>query len=159
MCRLRQLFMILVCLLLAGPLACYPQATEVDQITGTIQDASGAAVPNAQIRAIQTETGLIRTTSSGSDGSYVLSSLPIGPYRFESSATGFKTYIQTGIVLQVNVNPTINAKLEIGSNAGEWRISDAQVDQIQALFDEVLRGIARHPLGGARKASGAAERT
>src|ERR1700742_3691271 len=109
--RLRQFSVFLGCLLMAVPLTCYPQATEVDQITGVIQDTSGAAVPNAQIRAIQTETGLIPPTSSGSDGSYVLSSLPIGPYRFEATASGFKTYIQTGIVLQVNVNPTINARL------------------------------------------------
>jgi hypothetical protein len=41
--------MILVRLLLGAPLACYPQTTEVDQITGTIQDTSGAAVPNTEI--------------------------------------------------------------------------------------------------------------
>jgi HPt (histidine-containing phosphotransfer) domain-containing protein len=54
-------------------------------------------------------------------------------------------------------------KMEIGFSTGEWRISNAQVDQIQALFDEVLTGIARHPLGRmdpvARNGNGAAERT
>jgi HPt (histidine-containing phosphotransfer) domain-containing protein len=51
------------------------------------------------------------------------------------------------------------ASLESGSSAAEWTLADAQVDQIQALFDEVLLGIARHPLGGTRNLSGAAERT
>src|SRR4029453_2409737 len=36
------------------------------------------------------------------------------PYRFEAALPGFRTYVQTGIVLQVNANPTINAVLEVG---------------------------------------------
>ncbi|HTZ56709.1 MAG TPA: carboxypeptidase regulatory-like domain-containing protein [Acidobacteriaceae bacterium] len=113
--RLRQLLILPVCILFTWPLVCFPQATEVDEITGTIQDTSGAAVPNAEVKVIQTDTGFTRTATSGSDGSYILSNLPIGPYRFEASASGFKTYIQNGIVLQVNINPTINARLEIGA--------------------------------------------
>jgi hypothetical protein len=150
--RLRQFSVILGCLLLAAPLTCYPQATEVDQITGTIQDTSGAAVPSAQIRAIQTDTGLIRTTSSGSDGSYVLSSLPIGPYRFEATASGFKTYIQTGIVLQVNVNPTINAKLEIGSVSQQVEVqaSAAMAETQTAAVAQVInsQSVVDLPLNG-----------
>ena len=36
---------------------------------------------------------------------YTLASLPIGPYRLDVSLQGFKSYSQTGIVLQVNSNP------------------------------------------------------
>src|SRR6201996_6466430 len=111
---LRQ-FCLVAGLVLCVPLQGHPQATEVDQITGTVQDTSGATIANAEIKAIQTDTGFVRTTTSGGDGSYTLSNLPIGPYRIEVSASGFKTSIQTGIVLQVNINPSVNAKLEIGS--------------------------------------------
>ena len=43
--------------------------------------------------------------------------LPIGPYRLEVSLSGFRTYAQTGIVLQVNASPTINVTLPLGDLA------------------------------------------
>jgi hypothetical protein len=91
----------------------WAQATS--QIQGTVQDASGAAVPGAEVKATQTDTSTVRTTTSGADGTYVLPNLPIGPYRLEVSKQGFTTYVQTGIVLQVNSNPTINMALNVGA--------------------------------------------
>src|SRR5207248_2070445 len=51
-----------------------------------------------------------------------LTSLPVGPYRFEASLPGFRTYVQTGIVLQVNNNPVINAVLEVGRVADQVEV-------------------------------------
>src|SRR3954466_12341999 len=93
----------------------FAQATAVVQISGVITDPNGGLIPHAQIKATQTDTGLVRTTATGADGSYLLSNLPIGPYRLEASAEGFQTRAQTGIVLQVNTNPTINLTLAVGS--------------------------------------------
>ena len=59
------------------------QAQNTAQIQGTVQDASGAAVPGAEVRATQTETGAVRGAVSDTDGTYVLANLPIGPYRLE----------------------------------------------------------------------------
>ncbi len=47
-------------------------------------------------------------------GSYILSNLPIGPYRLEAALPGFRTFVQTGIVLQVNGSPAVNPVLEVG---------------------------------------------
>jgi len=99
--------------LCAAPL--FPQATAVVQITGSVADASGGAVAGAKITATQTSTGFSRETTSAADGAYVLSSLPIGPYRLQASASGFKSYARDGIVLQVNTNPTVNVVLEVGA--------------------------------------------
>ncbi|HYR87940.1 MAG TPA: carboxypeptidase-like regulatory domain-containing protein [Terriglobia bacterium] len=44
-------------------------------------------------------------------GSYVL---PIGPYKLEATLGGFRTFSQTGIVLQVGANPEVNISLEVG---------------------------------------------
>ena len=63
--------------------AVWAQATA--QIHGTIQDSSGAAVATAEVKAVDTDTGVERTVISASDGSYVLSTLPLGPYRLEVS--------------------------------------------------------------------------
>ena len=62
----------------------------------------------------QTETGLKRNAVTNETGSYTLTNLPIGPYRLEAVLPGFRTYAQSGIVLQVNDNPIVNAVLEVG---------------------------------------------
>src|SRR6516225_4325907 len=85
------------------------------QIQGLVQDATGAAVPDAAIRATQTETGTVRATNSGADGTYVLLNLPLGPYRLEVSKQGFAAYVQTGIVLQVESQATIDVVLKVGN--------------------------------------------
>ena len=63
----------------------------------------------------QTDTGLARTVVTGENGTYVLPNLPTGPYRLEAMLQGFRTYSQTGIVLQVAATPEINVTLAIGS--------------------------------------------
>jgi len=95
--------------------AAWAQSAAVSQISGSVQDSSGSAVAGAQITVTQTDTSLVRIAQSGADGSYVLQSLPIGPYRMEVTKEGFSTYVQSGIVLQVNSNPTIAATLAVGS--------------------------------------------
>src|SRR5204862_1183709 len=90
----------------------WAQATA--QISGTARDQSGAVLPGVEIHVTQTETGISRDTITNETGSYVLPNLPIGPYRLEASLPGFRTYAQTGIVLQVNSSPVINPLLEVG---------------------------------------------
>jgi Carboxypeptidase regulatory-like domain/TonB dependent receptor len=105
----------LFCVLFVFLLACssvWAQATA--QISGTVKDQSGAVLPGVEVTATQTETGVARTTISNETGSYVLPNLPVGPYKLEASLSGFRTFVQTGIVLQVNTSPVINPVLEIG---------------------------------------------
>ncbi len=90
----------------------WAQATA--QISGTVRDQSGAVLPGVEVTATQTATGITRNTVSNETGSYVLSNLALGPYRLEAALPGFRTYAQTGIVLQVNSSPVINPVLEVG---------------------------------------------
>src|SRR5207302_5166773 len=83
-------------------LAAWAQAVSTSQVSGTIQDSSGAAIPGAQVRLIQTDTEAVRSILTGTDGAYILTNLPIGPYRLEVSKEGFATYVEKGIVLNVN---------------------------------------------------------
>src|SRR6185295_8918648 len=71
------------------------------QLSGTVRDSSGGVLPGVNVTVTQTNTGLVRTTVTESDGVYLLTNLPTGPYRLEVALQGFKTYVQTGIVLQV----------------------------------------------------------
>jgi Carboxypeptidase regulatory-like domain len=85
------------------------------QINGTVLDASGGAVPGASVKVTNTDTALVRTVESASDGTYAVPDLPVGPYRVDVSKQGFATAVQTGIVLQVVSNPTVNVTLKVGN--------------------------------------------
>src|SRR5207248_102484 len=90
----------------------WAQATA--QVSGTVKGQSGAVLPGVEGTATQTATGVKRTVLTNETGSYVLSNMPLGPYRLEAGLPGFRTFVQTGIVLQVNSSPVINPVLEVG---------------------------------------------
>src|SRR5438874_8407381 len=92
------------------------------QISGTVKDSTGAVLPGVEITATQTETGIARSTVSNETGGYVLPNLPVGPYKLEASLPGFRTFVQTGIVLQVNSNPVINVTLEVGQRSEQVEV-------------------------------------
>jgi len=101
-------------LLVCFPLL-YAHAQATAQISGTVLDASGAAIAGAQVQITNTGTNAVRTVQSSDDGSYSFPNLPIGPYKLDVSKQGFTTYVQSGIVLQVNTNPTVNVTLQVGA--------------------------------------------
>jgi hypothetical protein len=116
-----------VCGFMLACVPAWPQATTTSNISGTVQDGSGLAVPGAEVRATQTETGLVRTVASSADGTYLLSNLPIGPYQLQVSKAGFSTYVQSGIVLQVNSNPTIEVGLKVGAVSEQVQVEASAV--------------------------------
>jgi hypothetical protein len=85
------------------------------QINGTVVDDGGGVLPGATVTASQTNTGFRRDVVTNEAGVFTIPNLPIGPYRLEVTLSGFRTYVQTGIVLQVNSNPVIAVKLQLGS--------------------------------------------
>jgi hypothetical protein len=93
--------------------AAWAQATA--ELNGRVTDESGAVLPGVTVTATQTATGFMRTVATDEAGSWLMPNLPIGPYRLEVSLQGFRTYVQTGIVLQVDARPTINAVLAVGN--------------------------------------------
>src|SRR2546422_634724 len=107
-------FTIMVAMLVCAWTCTDTWAQATAQISGTARDQSGAVLPGVEIKVTQTETGITREAVTNETGSYVLLNLPIGPYRLEAMLPGFRTYAQTGIVLEVNSNPVINVALEVG---------------------------------------------
>ena len=93
----------------------WAQATA--QINGTVTDSSGGVLPGVTVTVIQTDTGFRREVVTDDMGSYVLTSLPLGPYRLEAVLSGFRTYSQIGIVLQVASNPVVPVTLQLGDLA------------------------------------------
>ncbi len=128
----------------------FAQATA--QISGTARDQSGAVLPGVEITATQTDTGITRTTVTNETGSYVLPNLALGPYRLEAGLPGFRTYAQTGIVLQVNSSPVINVVLEVGqvSEQVEVQANAALVETRNSTVGSIIENerILELPLNG-----------
>ncbi len=95
------------------------------QMSGSVRDSTGAVVPGAQVTATQTDTGLTRNSTSGSDGAYTLPNLPVGPYTLDVKKEGFTTYHQSGIVLQVGSSPTVDIVMQIGAVSQEVNVQAA----------------------------------
>ncbi|HTI44641.1 MAG TPA: carboxypeptidase-like regulatory domain-containing protein, partial [Vicinamibacterales bacterium] len=112
MSRIARALLVLVVVLLS---AAHVWAQATAQINGTVADASGAVLPGVTVIAVQTETGFRREAVTDGTGSYALLNLPTGPYRLEATLSGFRTFSQTGLVLQVGSNPVIPVKMELGS--------------------------------------------
>ena len=88
---------------------------QLSQISGTVLDSTGAAIPGAAVKVTNTATGLVRNVVTDADGTYVLPDLPVGPYRMDVNKEGFASFAQTGIVLQVATSPVIQATLKVGN--------------------------------------------
>ena len=109
--------------------AAYGQETA--SIVGTVTDPSGAAVPGAKITITNTETGLVRSTTTNATGSYAARELAIGHYNVRVEAAGFKAYERTGITLNVNDTVRADAALQVGE-ARESVTVEANAIQVQA---------------------------
>src|SRR6476646_7515636 len=108
--------------LLCGVLLVVVAATNVlaqatAQITGTVKDASGGVLPGASVIATQTDTGFSREVVTDAGGLFSFPGIPIGPYKLEVALAGFRTSVQTGIVLQVNTNQIVPVALALGEIA------------------------------------------
>lgn len=84
-------------------------------IYGQVTDATGAAVPGAQVSVSNTDTNLTRTLETNSAGEYRIELLPVGSYRVEITKLGFKKVVLEGIVLQVNVPGRVDATMQLGN--------------------------------------------
>src|SRR5260370_1860134 len=84
-------------------------------IAGSVTDSSGSPVAGAKVTATNVQTNVARSANTAQDGSYSLPFLPIGTYRIDIDVSGFKKFEQTGVVLEVNRNPKVDAVLQVGA--------------------------------------------
>ena len=99
--------------ILLSPVALCAQETTAS-LRGTVLDPSGARVPSATVSAIQAETEFTRSVASDAEGNYLLVLLPVGHYRLEVTAPGFRKYVQEGISLSVNQVALVPVHLQVG---------------------------------------------
>src|SRR5947209_2522257 len=83
-------------------------------LSGTVTDASGAVIPNAQITARNSATGVSREATSDAAGFYLIPSLLPGSYDVRVSAKGFSTDVQSNITLAVGAQQLLNFPMRVG---------------------------------------------
>jgi Carboxypeptidase regulatory-like domain len=106
-------------------------------LTGTVTDASGAAVAGAQVNLTDSQNGINDTTSTNGSGDYVFGSLPIGSYNLTVSAPGFKKYEAKGIVLRVAEKARVNVPLQVGAINTEVVVQGSEVAQVETESSEL----------------------
>src|SRR5580693_6065790 len=83
-------------------------------ISGTVTDASGAAVTGANVSLTNTSTSEKRTETSGDDGHYTFVNLFQGQYRIDVEKQGFKHFDRPNVIVQVQQDTHVDAALTVG---------------------------------------------
>ena len=140
---LRKLYVFAVALFAAALLfsvSSFAQSTSGD-VTGTILDASGAAVPNATVTAENAGTGIKASATTNAAGQYRFTNLPVGSYNITATAAGFTSSSVKGLAVQLNQTLTQNITLQVGATStsvevtGAAAVIDTTTAQVQNTFE------------------------
>jgi hypothetical protein len=95
-------------------------------ISGNIADPQGAAVPNADVKAVGKENNQEFNATSDNSGLFKLSLLPVGTYRLEITKNGFRKSVFGNVEVEVGVDRGMGTiKLEIGEVTSTVEVSAA----------------------------------
>src|SRR5689334_20557800 len=89
--------------------------TTTASISGTVVDSTGGVLPGAAVSAINTGTGIKRTTTSNGDGRFYLPELPPGPYELAITLQGFDSIVRKGITLSVGQQASLTVPMTVGA--------------------------------------------
>ncbi|MGD0788457.1 MAG: carboxypeptidase regulatory-like domain-containing protein [Terracidiphilus sp.] len=100
---------------------------QVDEgsITGTVQDATGAVVANAQVTLLNTDQGITLQTKTNDSGGYTFSPVRIGHYSLSVTAKGFAKTTQQNLTLNVAQTLLVNVQLKLGSASETVEVTTA----------------------------------
>ena len=108
--QIKAFSVLFVCLLtIAGGDMAFGQAT--GSISGTVTDASGSAVPGANVTVTVPATGLTRSSTTNEAGEYIVPLLGVAIYNVQVEQKGFQTAAAQDIRLQVDEHREMNFKL------------------------------------------------
>jgi outer membrane receptor protein involved in Fe transport len=109
-------------------------------ILGTVTDSSAAAVSGATVTVKNLDTGLVRTVTTSTDGSYAIPELPIGNYSVTVEMSGFKSAVVTGIRVEVSSERRADLTLQTGEVSQRIEVTGDTLPQVEST-DNTLGGI------------------
>lgn len=113
------------------------RAQDTGYISGTITDKTGAAVVGAEAALTNVAGSLTRTTTSNTDGAYVISGLPGDTYNLVVTAKGFQKYSVQKIVLSVAEKARIDVQLTVGAVTETVEVTGESVAQVETTSSEL----------------------
>lgn len=130
-----------------------PTSAEVGgSISGTVQDASNALVPDATVKATDIDTSASQQVTTNGEGFYSFPDLPVGRYNITIERSGFRPYHRSGIVIDTNSSVVVDAVLQIGEQAQAVTVNEDAVrtETSDTQMGEVISGtkMAAVPLNG-----------
>jgi len=127
-------------------------ASIAGSISGLVTDSTGAVIPGATVVATDTQTGVKTTVTTDAKGFYSLPALPVGTYDLQISQIGFKTYTESGLVINANSALRVDATLSVGTinEKIEVRTDAVHVEAESTQMGEVITGktMTAVPLNG-----------
>jgi hypothetical protein len=111
-------------LFLSVPHTIFAQAV-TGTIVGTVTDASGAVVANAQVTIALTGQSAIHTSATNESGNFTEPDLPSGTYTVMVVAQGYKKEIRQNIPLLTNTTTRVDVKLVLGSTTQTVEVTTA----------------------------------
>ncbi|MCA1615379.1 MAG: TonB-dependent receptor [Acidobacteria bacterium] len=109
-----RLVLFCACLLLSAIAPAFGQGT-TSRVTGTVLDASGAAVEGATVTLTNDATNVSLKTETTSTGTYTFDSVQVGAYSVAVEKTGFKKFVSTANPVNVNQPATVDVTLDTGN--------------------------------------------
>ncbi|MCU1236289.1 MAG: TonB-dependent receptor [Candidatus Solibacter sp.] len=129
----------LACFGLAGT-ALHAQ-TSFGRISGVVTDATGGSIPGATIKIKNTDTQNVRTVESDSNGLYVVTNLPVGPYSLEASQKGFQSQQQNGLNVVADGRLTVDFKLQVGDVSSTVEVTAQTGETLNTTSGDLSRVI------------------
>jgi Carboxypeptidase regulatory-like domain/TonB dependent receptor-like, beta-barrel len=120
---MRRLFLLAVVLLSLAVAA--NSQTFRGAINGTVTDPSGAVVPNVQVKATESATGIDHSTTTTSDGVFAFQDIPLGFYKVTVTAPGFPPYVVDKVEVTAGTIYTLPVKLSMQQQATTVEVSAA----------------------------------
>jgi hypothetical protein len=112
-------------------------AQTTGSITGTVKDATGAAIAGANVVVTSPERGINRNTKTNSTGEYNESGLPQGSFDVIVTMTGFKKFEAKRVVLDVAQKARVDVTLEVGAATTEVIVEGENVAQVETQSSEL----------------------
>ena len=141
--RLSRLMIIaMAATLLLGAQSASAQLRIVGRISGTIQDPTGAVVPNAEVLLKDTKTGVTKKATSNDGGAFLFPDLSTGDYELTVTMAGFRTALVQNISVSTNQTTDVRINLEVGQPTETVTISETASQVLQTSAPLVAETLA-----------------
>jgi hypothetical protein len=136
-------YIALFCAITLALVWCIPSVGQVvkGSISGSVIDPQGAVVSGAQVKAKNTETGVVFATTTDSAGFYRFNLLPVGTYTVEITSQGFKTTTQSNVLVGAGRDTGLGSiKISVGETSttvevtGDAPLIETTQSQISSTF-------------------------